>query len=373
MQANIDEVVHIKLEGPLAQLLTKVDPELYTKFLSTEGKKDVMYVKLNKALYGTLQAALLFWKDLSGYLQREGFTLNPYDECVANKMIDGAQCTILWHVDDLKISHAKQDVLEDLINTLNEKYGKLAPLTVTRGTIHDYLGMTLDYSTPGKVSIRMEEYVRDMLADLPDDMGGVAMTPASDHLFTVNDTPEFLDKETADLFHHLTAKLLFVAKRARPDIQTAVAFLTTRVKKPDKDDYKKLTRVMKYLRSTPDLSLTLEDDNTHVVKWWVDASFAVHPDMKSHTGGTLSLGKGSVYSASTRQKLNTKSSTEAELVGVDDVMPLILWTRYFLDAQGYDVKENKVFQDNQSAMLLEKNGRRSSSRRTRHINIRYFL
>jgi hypothetical protein len=219
----------------------------------------------------------------------------------------------------------------------------------------------------------MEEYVRDMLADLPDDMGGVAMTPASDHLFTVNDTPEFLEKETADLFHHLTAKLLFVAKRARPDIQTAVAFLTTRVKKPDKDDYKKLTRVMKYLRSTPDLSLTLEDDNTHVVKWWVDASFAVHPDMKSHTGGTLSLGKGSVYSASTRQKLNTKSSTEAELVGVDDVMPLILWTRYFLDAQGYDVKENKVFQDNQSAMLLEKNGRRSSSRRTRHINIRYFF
>jgi hypothetical protein len=86
----------------------------------------------------------------------------------------------------------------------------------------------------------------------------------------------------------------------------------------------------------------------------------VHPDIKSHTGGTLSLGKGSVYSTSTRQKLNTKSSTEAELVGIDDVMPLILWTRYFLDAQGYDVQENKVFQDNQSVILLEKNGRRSS-------------
>jgi hypothetical protein len=85
----------------------------------------------------------------------------------------------------------------------------------------------------------------------------------------------------------------------------------------------------------------------------------------------MSLGKGSVYSASTRQKLNTKkSSTEAELIGVDDVMPLILWTRYFLDAQGYGVK---VFQDNQSAILQEKNGCRSSSIRTRHINIRYFF
>jgi hypothetical protein len=68
-----------------------------------------------------------------------------------------------------------------------------------------------------------------------------------------------------------------------------------------------------------------------------------------------------------------ESSTKAELVGVDDVMPLILWTRYFLQAQGYDVQDNKVFQDNQSAILFEKNGRRSSSCCTRHLNIRYFL
>jgi hypothetical protein len=78
-------------------------------------------VQLTKALYGTLQAALLFWKDLSGYLLQQGFTLNPYDNCVANKTIEGLQCTILWHVDDLKISHVKQEVLEDLINILNEK------------------------------------------------------------------------------------------------------------------------------------------------------------------------------------------------------------------------------------------------------------
>jgi hypothetical protein len=95
--------------------------------------------------------------------------------------------------------------------------------------------------------------------------------------------------------------------------------------------------------------------------------------MKSHTGATMTLGKGSVYSASTRQKLNTRSSTEAELVGVDDLMPQILWTRHFLEAQGYDVHENTVYQDNQSTMLLENNGRASSSKRTRHINIRYFF
>jgi len=102
--------------------------------------------------------------------------------------------------------------------------------------------------------------------------------------------------------------------------------LTTRVKSPDKDDLKKLGRVIRHLQAMPKLALTLEADNTHVIKWWVDASFAVHPDMKSHTGATMLLGKGSIYSTSTRQKLNTKSSTEAELVGVDDVMPMVLWT-----------------------------------------------
>jgi hypothetical protein len=105
----------------------------------------------------------------------------------------------------------------------------------------------------------------------------------------------------------------------------------------------------------------------------VDGAFAVHNDTKSHTGALMTLGKGAAYATSTRQKLNTRSSTEAELVGVDDVMALVMWTRYFLEAQGYSVDDNVVYQDNQSAMLLEMNGRVSSGKRTRHINIQYFF
>jgi hypothetical protein len=288
MQADIDKILHVHLEGPLAQLLTKVDPELYTKFVSKENGKDVMYVRA-KALYGTLQAALLFWKDLTGYLVDElRFALNLYDNCVANKMIDGTQCMILWHVDDLKITHIKQEVLENLIDVLNVKYGKLDPLTVTRGNIHDYLGMTLDYSTPGEITIRMEDYVQDLLEEAPVEMDRVATMPAADHLFTVSETPNYPDNATSETFHHMTAKLLFLCKRARPDIQTAVAFLTMQVKCPDADDYKKLGRVIKYLWGTPDLALTLEGNDTRIIKWWEDASFAVHTDMKSHTGGTFS-------------------------------------------------------------------------------------
>jgi hypothetical protein len=81
----------------------------------------------------------------------------------------------------------------------------------------------------------------------------------------------------------------------------------------------------------------LETEDGITVKWWIDASFAAHPHMKSHTGGTMLLGKGSIYSLSQKQHINIKSSTEAELVGVDDGMPLGIWTRNCLQAQGFEV------------------------------------
>jgi hypothetical protein len=131
--------------------------------------------------------------------------------------------------------------------------------------------------------------------------------------------------------------------------------------------------VIQYLQETLNLNLTLEANDAKIIKWWVDASYGVHHDLKSHTCGIMSFGKGATYENSTQQKLNTKSSTEAELVGVSDVMTQILWRQYFLDTQGYGAKELIVYQDNKSAILLEKNGQTSSGKHTRHINIRYYF
>ena len=106
--------------------------------------------------------------------------------------------------------------------------------------------------------------------------------------------------------------------------------------------------------------------------WWVDASYAVHNDMKGHTGGTMSLGHGSIYSSSTKQKLVSRSSTEAELIGVYDIMPQLVWTGNFMRAQGMDIRKVVLMQDNTSTILLENNGRTSSTKQTKHIDIRYF-
>ena len=95
--------------------------------------------------------------------------------------------------------------------------------------------------------------------------------------------------------------------------------------------------------------------------------------MKSHTGAYMSLRIGTAYASTSKQKLNTRSSTKAELVAADARIQQGVWNRYFLEEQGYRINENILYQDNQSAMLSEKNGRAYSSKRTHHINISHFF
>ena len=208
----------IKLEGEIAELLVRVDPT-YARYMTFEGNKKVIYAKLTKALYGTLQASYLFWKDLSNHLVEEmGFEVNPYDWCVANKTIDGEQCTIAWHVDDSKISHQSQEVAENMLKMLEGRYGNEAPLSVTRGKSHKYLGMDIDFGEPGKVRFSMVDYIQELLAEAPSDlMKGLSTTPAANYLFNTRDGAELLGAEDAVMYHHLTAKLLYLSKRTRPD------------------------------------------------------------------------------------------------------------------------------------------------------------
>jgi len=279
---------------------------------------------------------------------------------------------VVCHVDDLKVSHRDPFQITRLAAYLKDIYGKVK---VSRGTRHDFLGMDLDFgSVPGALQISMIPYLNGMLKEFPEDLKGSTATPGADHLFKVRDPSEtkLLPEEQAQAFHRATAQLLFVSQRARRDIQTAVSFLTTRVKAPDEDDWGKLRRVMLYLKGTRSLKLTLSADDLSVVRWWIDAAYAVHEDCKGHTGASMSLGKGATSSGSWKQKIQGRSSTEDELIAVHDMLPQILWSKHFIEALGYSVEHNIVYQDNKSAILLETNGVASSSKRTKHIKSRYF-
>ena len=326
---------------------------------------------------------MVWHKRLSGYLIEQGWKSNSYDECTYNKTIDGAQATLRCFVDDCNISHRDKNVVLEIMRELNQEFGTTAKqVTMNTGLIHEYLGLTLDYSVKGKVIFTMYDFIEDILNEVPDDMGGTKPTPAKSNLFTIDDTSEPLDTKASEFFHRTTARLLYAAKRVRPDLQLVVSFLCTRVKRPTVQDYAKLTRAIQYLRGTLELPLILGTDGSGTLRWSVDASFAVHKDMRSHSGAVLTMGSGTRIAASTKQKINTKSSTESEIVAVNDAMNMIEWVQLYVQCQAEASpkdtgihtlsKQSIVEQDNTSSIKLKKNGKRSSSKRTRHIDIRYF-
>jgi hypothetical protein len=319
-------------------------------------------------------SAMLFYKKLTADLITYGFIVNPYDPCVANKVIQGKQMTVSWHVDDLKVSHMDPKIVDGFIGWVKRTYGAIGEVKVTRGKVHEYLGMRLDYTQAGKVIIDMVDYITSIVRSFSDkELAERKVTsPWTENLFRVDEDSPPLSKEKAEKFHTVTAQGLFACKRGRPDISPAIAYLTTRVRNPNQDDWNKLTRMIKYLKQTKDDRLTLEGDKDMTAKWFVDASFAVHHDYRSHTGAIMTLGKGSIVSISRKQSINTRSSSEAELVAADDAAGPLLWTRRFLEAQGY--KSNHILmQDNRSAILWETNGRKSAGKRSRHLDIRYFF
>ena len=192
----------------------------------------------------------------------------------------------------------------------------------------------------------MINYIGKILDDIPEYIKGESATTAAHHIFDIAKDATKLSQANADLFHHFVAQLLYLSNRARPDIQLSVPFLCTIVRGPDTDGYKKLVRVMTYIQGTIGLPLIFSIDKSGNIKWYVDAAFAVHYVMRSHTGGFMTMGKRGAYVHSIKQKLNTNSSTEDELVGVDDVLTQLIWTQYYLKEQGHMIQDNVIYQDN---------------------------
>ena len=192
--------------------------------------------------------------------------------------------------------------------------------------------------------ISMIKYLAAMIEEWPEELKGYAPNSHQDHLFEVraDDDPKRdpLNEEMASQFHRTTAQLLFLCLRARPDIQTAVSFFTTRVRNPDMDDWKKLRHCMRYLKATRYMKRHLSADNLTNLMWWVDGSYGVHWDSKGHTRAMMSMGKGAIVNVSRRHKLNVGSSTESELVSIADVRGVMIWCKYFMEAQGYTIDKN---------------------------------
>ena len=200
-------------------------------------------------------------------------------------------------------------------------------LTKQRGRIINYIGMTFDYSKHDCVRITIANYKNEVLEGCTD-MSGKSQTPALSNLFDIRpvEASPLLTDEDKERLHSVIAQIIYLAKRVRPDLLVAVAFLTKQVSAPQKDDQGKLVRAIQYLRETAHMGIVLEGQQNLSILAYVDASYGVHKDLKSHTGCVVETGRGLVYSKSTGQKLNMKSSTAAELAAFSDFTSQIIWT-----------------------------------------------
>mmetsp|Transcript_16608 Transcript_16608/g.23570 ORF Transcript_16608/g.23570 Transcript_16608/m.23570 type:complete len:462 (-) Transcript_16608:60-1445(-) len=349
--------------------MVEICPEL-GEDLFVENGMEVLYLRIIQALYGCVESALLWYETFKGKLEQIGFVINPYDRCIANKEVNDSQCKITWYVDDAKTSHKSPSVVTHMIKKLENTY---EDLKATRGKSHTLLGINFTINDNGTIELDTIQYLRDILSNFPDKISESATSPATKDIFEVKEEDETLDKGRGEIFHMTCAKLLWVMKRSRPDIEVPISFLCTRVVEPTIKDWEKLLRVMSFINGTiKDKRIVGINDMTTLITM-IDTSHAIHLNMRSHTGGLISMGTGILHGKSTKQRLNSKSSTESEIIGVSDYIPYSIWFKNFLEHQGYPMNKNIIYQDNMSAMKMEQNGRNSCTGNSRHIDIRYFF
>ena len=352
------EEVLMELDPVLSNIATQLCPEC-EPFLDERGK---LVVRLDKALYGCIQSAKLWYDELTKTLRDMGYVHNGTDPCVMTKTgTDGKQITLVIFVDDILALSTDAAAMRSLTDGLISKYKDVKHCTKND---FSYLGMHIVIRPDGTVHLSMEHFVDELLKEVQ--IVGTRATPATARLFEPGDSPP-LETDEAMKFHSRTAKLLYLGTRTRSDLLTAVGYLCTRVTRPTERDRDKLWRVLQYLHKTRHQLLVLDADELKLTVH-IDAGFGSHEDGKSHSGVCVMLGKACVMAKSSKQKIMTADSTEAELVALSDKIGLGLHCHEFLEDLGYILDPPVVLQDNASTISLVTVG--GGKPRTKHMRVR---
>jgi hypothetical protein len=361
------EPIYLKIGRDIVKHILEVCPE-YASYAAENG---TMYVKMLKAMYGCVQASLLWYKLLVEVLSGIGFVVCEVDRCVMRLIVDGVVNLILIYVDDLLV-FATKDIVDLILKTLTDKF---TWLTVEQDQKQfSYLGMQLILSEQSIV-IDMQYYLQQILNNISN-LGRKAI-PGGRETFQVTVDSESLNKEDAEWYHTITAKLLYLAKRARPDILTVVSFLCTRVTKPTVEDKKKLMHVLGYLHTTRSKVLTIAKRKGSRLEMYVDAAYGLHEKGESHSGTIVLFGGVVVYVSSKKQKCIAKSPTDAEVVALSDNIDLIdLFHEFAEFISNENVPIPMIYEDCKACIDLVKGAKgqiRTKQMRSRIFRVKEFL
>jgi hypothetical protein len=366
LECDIDREMFMRLPKDLTEVLIGAHPQ-YSKFVRPDGG---IVVKLNKALYGTIQASRLWYNKLSGILVEDGFRMNDYDKCLFYKRQGNENIMLALHVDDVLISSTSAVGIDYCVGLMRKSF---RAITVSRDEVLEYLGMRISNSSTG-IKVTMPGFAEEcVLAFSEHEPVGKASTPSDANLFDIDESSEPLSSDRSVAFRSLVAKVQYLAMKVRPDILPTVSHLASRVTKCTVEDWSKLKRLFSYLSNTLNYGLSYKRGEPVALTAYIDASHATHmEDGTSRTGVVIMLAGGVVCSKSFRQSIVTTSSTEAELVALTEGTNHLLWLRNVLSSlQLTNLGPSVVFQDNMSTIALVTNDK-TKQQRTRHLNCKYF-
>ena len=331
LNAKIDTPAYMFIQPDLVNILLNICPQ-YRNFRDEKGR---ILVEIEKAMYGLVQSARLWYNTITGVLEKNGFTPNPMDPCVWNKTINGNQTSIVIYVDDLAISSKSKADVHSTMELIRKEF---IDIKIKESSEMSYLGMNLKVTDDG-INVDMINYIEEMLKEFE---GVYEYThPADDKLF--NNEGTHGPSKDAKKFHKVVAKLLFLCKRGRPDIALPVHYLCTRVKNPTEMDDQKLARVMGFMKGTLREVRKISAKPFTRVEAYIDAAHAAHEDGYGHSGGVIMVGGTAVECITRKQKCVARDSAEAEMVALEGLVLDVEWHNEWYKGQGYKMDLPLIF------------------------------
>ena len=365
-----EQRIAMRLGPEETRVVIKLRPN-WGKYVNS--KDGTMLVLVVGGLYGLPQAALLWYDEFSSTLISLGYQPTVMDKCVFVKFNErGKRSFIAVHVDDAMHVYDCLQFQRELLEGLESKYGKL---TVQSGDVGIYVGVEYSYNRSDKsVKLTMLKYLSKLLEDYQ--IKNTVDTPSPSNLMEYDGS---LPKVDAKKYASLVMSIYYASLRVRPDTLFTVNYLSTRSKDATSHEFKCAVRLLKYFKKTLSVGLVLRPSGT-TLHFYVDASFGIHPNGRSHSGSCVSLGgeypslglDGAFFCRTAVQKFVTVSSTEAEMSAVYDLHQYIAFFRQLLSELGIDqTKPSLVLQDNAAAELnfTRVGGPRG---RTMPLNVRYY-
>jgi hypothetical protein len=258
------EPVYMKIDPKISRYVVNMFPEL-GNMLEEDG---CLYTLLLKAMYGCIQASALWYELIKSFLMELGYECSETDRCVFRKWVGNRIFILLLYVDDI-LAQVDKGEAERLRVHLKKRFGEVQ---FEIGERLSYLGMQINVKDEG-TTVDMSFYIKKHLEGTT--VKGQA-SPGNHSSFIVDEESQMLSECERKYFHSTTAKLLYLAKRARPDILTLVIFLCTRVQYASEQDKEKLERALGYLKWTEEQVLVLKPCVTGEIVAYVDAAYAIH-------------------------------------------------------------------------------------------------